>query len=53
MPNYEHFKKYDEWSKQKPSPPADEAPADQAPSERKSGLAKVMQSLKGLGGKKE
>jgi hypothetical protein len=48
MPNYEHFKKYDEWSKQKPAADAGSSP----PPERKSGLAKVMKSLKGLGGKK-
>jgi hypothetical protein len=47
MPNYEHFKKYDEWSKQKPA--ADPAPAP--PPEPKSGLARVVSSLKGLGKK--
>lgn len=26
MPNYEHFKKYDEWSKQKPAAPPEPAP---------------------------
>jgi hypothetical protein len=55
MPNYEHFKKYDEWSKQKPSPPADEA-AGQAPSgdpaaKPESGLSKILKSLKGTGKK--
>ncbi|HVL52496.1 MAG TPA: hypothetical protein VM754_13465 [Actinomycetota bacterium] len=47
MPNYEHFKKYDEWSKQKPAA----EPASPASSEPKSGLAKVMRTLKGRGKK--
>lgn len=56
MPNYEHFKKYDEWSKQKPSTPADEAPGDQTPSDDpaakpESGLSKILKSLKGTGKK--
>lgn len=46
MPNYEHFKKYDEWSKQKPA-----AEPASPPSEPKSGFAKVMRSLKGRGKK--
>lgn len=48
MPNYEHFKKYDEWSKQKPSSP----PAAQ--DKPKSGLSKLLDSLNSLkgGGKK-
>ncbi|HEX2052987.1 MAG TPA: hypothetical protein VHJ78_04565 [Actinomycetota bacterium] len=46
MPNYEHFKKYDEWSKQKPSSPP--APSGDKP---KSGLAKILDSLKGTGRK--
>ena len=50
MPNYEHFKKYDEWSKQKPAADAGSSPP---PPEPKSGLARVMRSLKGPGGKKE
>ena len=41
MPNYEHFKKYVEWSKQKPSSPP---PAQDKP---ESGLSKILKSLKG------
>ncbi len=51
MPNYEHFKKYDEWSKQKPSTAADEAPAEQAPAKPESGFSKILKSLKGAGKK--
>jgi hypothetical protein len=51
MPNYEHFKKYDEWSKQKPTAPADEAPGDQTPAKPESGLSKILKSLKGAGKK--
>ncbi len=46
MPNYEHFKKYDEWSKQKLS-----APEDQPQHKPESGLAKILKSLKGSGKK--
>lgn len=40
MPNYEHFKKYDEWSKQKPSQPAAE------PQQKQTLLSKLLKPLK-------
>ena len=46
MPNYEHFKKYDEWSKQKP-----QSQPSPAPGKPESGLSKLLRSLKGSGKK--
>jgi hypothetical protein len=46
MPNYEHFKKYDEWSKQKPS-----SPPPSGPDKPKSGLSMLLDSLMGAGKK--
>lgn len=43
MPNFEHFKKYDEWSKQKPPSP----PPAESSGKPQSGLSKILKSLKG------